>query len=211
MAEAKRKQLKKVDSEQMAVGVYLATYEDGTTFRADLRDLPIVDGDGKIVGRLGETYDKLSPMVQRTLQYGIKQKLDDAIAGVDNVPEAVEEQQSTWDAILANKWVTRVPGEGVEGGLFARAFSAWKNLSLSDAKAKISELVDRNLKVNQEAQAAKPKEQQKEITERMVFNSLRDTYLKRNEDLNKIYEDLKAKKAEKAKNRPSGIEITTDE
>lgn len=211
MAEAKRKQLKKVDGEQMVKGVYLATYEDGTTFRADLRDLPITNGEGQIIGKLGGDYDLFSPMVQRTLQYGIKQKLDDAIAGVDNVPEAIEEQQSTWDAILGNKWVTRVPGEGVEGGLFARAFAAWKNLSLSDAKAKISELVDRNLKANQEVQAAKPKEDQKEITERMVFNSLRDTYLKRNEALNKIYEDLKAKKAEKAKNRPSSIEITTDE
>lgn len=204
--DAKRNTLKKVDGEQMLKGVYLAAFTDGTTFKADIRELPTVDGEGKPDGgSFGGLFDALPPMAQRVMIYGLKQKLDDAQAGVDNVKDAVEELQSTWDAIKKNAWTLRVPGEGVEGGLFQRAYADWKGIPLSDAKAKISELVARNLKANQEAEQDEKK--RADITERRVFNSLRDAMLGRYEPLAAKYKELQEKR--KSKPKESGLTIDT--
>jgi len=215
MAE-KRQALKKVDSEKMAQGIYSALFTDGTLFEADLRNLPVTVADGKVTAVLGAAYDSLPPMVQRTLQYGIKQKLDDSMAGTETVEEAVEEIKSTWDAIAAGNWTIRVAGEGVEGGLFARAFAEFNNMSLADAKAKIGKLVEANLIANQKAVAGKKDKdgKQVEITERMVFNKLRDTAFERYPDLKAKYAELKEKRAAKAKAKPglvSSIEFNLPE
>lgn len=197
MAEAKRNALKKVDGEKIAAGVYHATFTDGTEFTADVRTV-VPDFDG------------MPEMGKRFLIYGLKQKLDDSMAGVGSVEEAAEELNSTWDAITKGNWTLRVPGEGVEGGLFARAYAQRHNLGLGDAKAKISGLVEKNLKANQEARARKPKEQQgDEITERMIFNRLRDAALERDADLKRIYAELKEKRASK-KSSGSDLEIVTE-
>lgn len=201
MAEAKRNSLKKVNAELMAAGIYAAEFTDGTTFTADIRDVP-----GKAEGTtFGEAYDNLPPMIQRTLCYGLKQKLDDAQAGVDNVPDAVEELKSTWEAILKGAWTLRVPGEGVEGGLFQRAFADWKGMPLSDAKAKIAELVAKNLKANQDAEPDEKK--RADITERRVFNSIRDAMLQRYPELAAKYKELQEKR--KSKPKDSGLTIDT--
>lgn len=196
MAEAKRQQLKKVDAEKMAAGVYHAAFTDGTEFTADVRAI-LPD------------YDNLPDMGKRVVQYGLKQKLDDSMAGVDTIAEATEELKSTWEAIVKGQWTIRVPGEGVEGGLFARAYAEFHGIPLSDAKAKISGLVEKNLKANQEAQARKPKGEQKEITERMIFNRLRDVALEKDAGLKAKYEELKAKRATREKARTE-LEIETE-
>lgn len=179
MAEAKRSTLKKVDGAQLLKGIYSATFTDGTVFEADIAKVS-------------------DAMRTRFLQYGLKQKLDDSMAGCDTVEEALEEVKSTWDAIATGdgNWTIRVPGEGVEGGLFARAYAERHGIPLADAKAKIGGLVEKNLAANRELN--KDKKDAPEITERMVFNRLRDVALERDADLASIYQKLKDAKAKKA-------------
>jgi hypothetical protein len=200
MAE-KRQSLKSVDGAQMGAGVYFAKFNDGTEFRADLRDLPIIDAEGKVVGKVGTSYDQYPPMVQRTLQYGIKQKLDDSMAGCETIEEAVEEVQSTWEAIVAGNWTIRVAGEGAEGGLFARAYAEGNGISLADAKAKIAALIEKNLAANQKLVEGKKdaKGNPIEITERMVLNKIREAVLEKNAKVKQAYDTLKEKRAAKVK------------
>lgn len=204
MAEAKRNALKKVDAALMAAGVYHAVFTDGQVFHADIRDLPVVNEAGEIVGKFGDAFAAVPPMAQRTLIYGLKQKLDDSMAGSETIADAVEEIRSTWDAILQNKWTIRVPGEGVEGGLFHRAYAEWKGIPLSDAKAKISDLVERNMEANQKAET--DEEKRKAITLRRVFNSLRDAMLARYPELDAKYKELQ----EKRKARPKADKLVID-
>jgi hypothetical protein len=179
MAE-KRTALKKVDGESILKGIYKAVFTDGTEFSADVSQVN-------------------DEMRARFLQYGLKQKLDDSMAGCDTVEEALDEVKSTWEAILKGNWTIRVAGEGVEGGLFARAYAERHGISLADAKAKIGGLVEKNLKANQERNAGK--KDAPEITERMVFNRIRDVALERDADLSAIYNKLKEARAKKAKAR----------
>lgn len=201
MAE-KRQNIKTVSGEEMAKGVYLAAFADGSNFRADLRELPGPDG-----APIGAAYDSFPPMVQRTLQYGIKQKLDDSMAGAESVEEAAEEIRSTWDAIKAGNWTIRVAGEGVEGGLFARAFAAFKGVSLADAKAQIATMVERNLEANRAA-IADPKKRE-ELTERMVFNKVRETALERYPELKAKYDELReARKSKRGSRSDIKVDLT---
>lgn len=190
MAEAKKQSIKKVDGAALLNGVYKATFSDGTVFEADLSTVK-------------------PEMRARFEQYGLKQKLDDSMAGADTVEEAIEEVKSTWAAIAAGNWTIRVAGEGVEGGLFARAYAKRHDIPLADAKGKIGGLVEKNVAANKELNANKP--DAPEVTDRMVFNKLRDTMLERDEKLNTIYEELRAEKAKKAKSKPSGVQITLEE
>lgn len=190
-AASKRVSLKTVDGAKMAQGVYFAVFTDGTEFKADIREL-------------GIGFDTLPPMVQRVLSYGLKQKLDDSMAGVDNVEEAVLEVNSTWAAIVAGNWTIRVAGEGAEGGLFARAWAETKGITLADAKGQIGQLVEKNLAANRAKQEGKKDAQ--EITERMVTNRIRAVALERNADLKAKYEELKAKKQAK-KSKSADMEI----
>jgi hypothetical protein len=214
MAEAKRNSLKVVDGPALLSGVYFAKFTDGTEFKADLRDLPTVNPDGSLTGtKLGDTVDQIAevcPMFFRTVCYGLKQKLDDSMAGVSDIKDAAEELNSTWDAILKNGWTLRVQGEGVEGGLFARAYAEFKGLSLSDAKLKIGALVEKNVKANKDA--AKTDEERAKVTDRRVFNGLRDRMLERDPGLAKAYEELKAKRDAKAKEKAAGgLEFDTSD
>lgn len=202
MAE-KRASIKKVDGEKMAAGIYAALFTNGTSFAADLRDLPVtIEGEGeqrKVTAVLGEAgYSALPEMVRRTMQYGIKQKLDDSMAGAETVEEAVEEVTSTWDAIKAGNWTMRVAGEGVEGGLFARAYAAVNGIDLSAAKAKIGAMVEKNLAKAQAKEAEKPEGERKEITERQILNAIREVAFERVEGLKAKYDELKEKRGKKS-------------
>lgn len=190
MAEAKKQSIKKVDGAALLTGVYKATFADGTVFEADV--------------------SKVSPEMQaRFTQYGLKQKLDDSMAGADTIEDALEEVKSTWDAIVAGNWTIRVAGEGVEGGLFARAYAKRHDIPLADAKAKIGGLVEKNVAAN--AKLNEGKADAPEVTERMVFNRLRDTMLERDGQLASVYEALRAEKQKKAKAKTSGVQITLEE
>lgn len=208
----KRTSIKKVDAALMAQGIYQATFNNGTVVRCDIRDLPLVGEDGKPVvdpdGKpvtWGAGFDALPPMAKRTICYGWKQKLDDSMAGSDTEEEAIEEVKSTHEAIVKGEWTLRVAGEGIEGGLFARAFAEFSGKSLSDAKAQIAGLVTKNLEANQKAYAEKVAagtlKEAPEVTERMVFNRIRDALLEKHADLKAKYEELKSKKKQKGKEK----------
>lgn len=186
MAEANRKQLKKVDAAKLQESVYEATFTNGTTVTCAIDAIP-----ESVKGA----------MVARFLQYGLKQKLDDSMAGAETVEEAIEELTSTWDAIVAGNWTIRIPGEGVEGGLFARAYAEFHGLSLSDAKAKIQALIAKNLEKAQ-AKLAGVKDAP-EVTERQVFNKIRDVAFERYPDLKVKYDEIKAKKAARKSAKPT--------
>ena len=198
MAE-KRRSIKKVSAEQLALGIYHATFEDAakTEVKADLRQLFASP----------DLYEGLAPMVKKTLQYGIKQKLDDSMADVEDVADAIAEVTSTWEAIVKGEWATRVPGEGVEGGLFAKAYAQWKNISLADAKAAISRIITKNLVANRE-KYKDDKKKLESITEKAVYVRVRLSTLERNADLNTVYEELKAKRKQRAATRTE-MEIDT--
>lgn len=197
-AKKERNALKKVDAERMAQGVYSAIFSDGTEFSADLRTIC-------------PTYEQLPEMAQRTLCYGLKQKLDDSMAGVETVEEAVEEVQSTWQAIVEGHWTIRIPGEGVEGGLFARAYAQRHDVSLADAKAKIAAMVEKNLNANRDRlTAAGKKKEADELSERSIFNVVRNVALERDTNLKAIYDDLREKKAKKA-SKKADVQIDLSE
>jgi hypothetical protein len=189
-ATPRKQAIKTVDGALIAQGIYKATFKDGTVFEADISKVT-------------------AEMQARFTQYGLKQKLDDSMAGAESVEEAIEEVKSTWDAIVAGNWTIRVAGEGVEGGLFARAYAKRHNVPLADAKAKIGGLVEKNVKANQELN--KGKENAPEVTDRMVFNRLRDTMLERDAELATTYEALRAERAKKSKGKTSGVQISLEE
>lgn len=184
--ETKRQSVKKVDGEKLQAGIYSAAFSDGTVIEVSV--------------------DSFNADIQRKLMlYGLKQKLDDSMAleAGSDLADYQAELASTIEALKGGQWTMRVAGEGVEGGLFARAYAQRHEVSLADAKAKISGLVEKNLKANQELHAGNKKALEA-ITERSVFNRLRDAALARDSALSGIYEELKAKRA--AKKSP-GVEM----
>lgn len=173
-AGKKRVSIKTVDAAKLEKGIYSAKFTDGTVVECAIADIP---------------ESVREAMLAKFLSYGLKQKLDDSMAGAENVKTAIEELTSTWGAILKGGWVSRVPGEGVEGGLFARAYAKRHDMSLAESKEHIGKLVEKNLAANRAKYAGQ--DNAPEITDRMVFNRIRDTALERDADLAKIYEDLK--------------------
>ena len=131
---AERNSIKKVSKEALVTGIYRAEFKDGQ----------VVEFDAKSVF---PDFDSMSEVAKQFIRYGVKQKLDDSMADVDgDVQLAQEELKSTIEAVLAGKWTTRVAGEGGEnGGLMARALAKWKNISLADAKALITQLIETNM------------------------------------------------------------------
>lgn len=184
MAETKRQSIKTVDGEKLKLGIYLAKFKGGAEFVADLSQVN-------------------DEMKARFMQYGLKQKLDDAMAGADDEADAIAEVTSTWESIVKGQWTLRVAGEGVEGGLFARAYAERHGIPLSDAKAKIGALVEKNTAANNVGKT----EEKDKVTERQVFNRLRDVALERDADLKAKYDELKAKKAAKTKEKGSNLSI----
>lgn len=190
MAE-KRQSVKKINGEKLAAGIYEASFTNGTVVTVDSAEFS------------DEVKHKL-------FLYGLKQKLDDAMAldAGSPVEDYIDELTSTVEALKKGQWTMRVAGEGVEGGLFARAYAQRHGLSLADAKGKISALVERNLKANQEAYAGDAKVLEK-ITERSIFNRLRDAAIERDAELKRVYQELKDKRAAK-KAESAEMEITTE-
>lgn len=192
MAEGKRTSVKKVDGEKLQAGVYSATFSDGTVVEIDGNALP-------------------DDIKRKLFLYGLKQKLDDSMAldAGSDLSDYIDELTATGESLKTGQWTMRVAGEGVEGGLFARAYAKHNGLSLGDAKAKIAGLVERNLAANQ-AKFAGNKEALEKITERAVFNRIRDAALERDAGLKAVYEELKAAKGAKKKAGPVDMEITTE-
>lgn len=190
-AEGKKQSVKKVDGEALQNGIYRAVFTNGTTVEVDGNSLP-------------------EEIKRKLFLYGLKQKLDDSMAleAGSPVEDYIEELVATRDSLVAGQWTMRVAGEGVEGGLFARAYAKHHGIALGEAKAKIAGLVERNLKANQEKFAGN-KEALEKITERAVFNRIRDAALERDPALSGIYEELKAAKGKKKAGGPE-LEITTD-
>lgn len=187
-----RQQIKKVDGEKKALGIYLATFvTSGTVVECDIRKIPGLEGYDEML--------KTAPLAARLAMHGMVQKLDDSAAGEDE-PEAIEEIKATFEMLTKGDWTSRVQGEGIEGGMFARAWMQVKGVSLADAKTAIGQLVEKNFKANVDAlkAAGKAKEAEK-LTEKQVYNAIRDAALARHLDLNEAYEALKAKRKVKAK------------
>ena len=175
MAEAnsKRVSIKSVSKEKLATGIYEATYTGGQVVTFDF-------------GALYPGFADLPEVPKNGIIYGWKQKLDDSIAGAADEAEAVEEQESTVEALKAGKWTTRTPGEGGEaGGLFARALAKARNISLADAKAKLADAVKKN-------QSATP-----DASERSIVNAIRTTVLSADPAVAQAYADLQKERAQK--------------
>ncbi len=128
-----------------------------------------------------------------------------------DLENAPKELTATWEAICKGAWVTRTPGEGAEGGLFATAYSERHGITLGEAKAHIGKLVEKNVAAAKAKQspeeAADPK---KVITERLIFNKIREVALARDEKLSAIYEELKAKQKKKSADK-AALEIEIDD
>lgn len=169
----KKQSLKKVSKDKLAAGVYEAVYTNGKTVSFDF-------------GALYPDFATMPEVPKNGVIYGWKQKLDDSIAGCADADEAVEEQESTVEALKGGKWTTRVPGEGGEaGGLFARALAKARNISLADAKSKLAEAVKKN-------QVATP-----DASERSIVNAIRTTVLGADPAVAQAYADLQKERAAK--------------
>src|SRR4051812_19609319 len=137
---AEKQSIKKVSKEALAAGSYKAIFTNGKEV-----EFPFVD--------LFPTYAEMSEVQKGFVAYGVKQKLDDSMAGAADVDEAIEELESTIEALRKGKWTMRVAGEGAAeaGGLFVRAFSVARGISLADAKAQLAEVVKKNAEKNPDA------------------------------------------------------------
>lgn len=175
---AEKASIKKVDRELLVKGIYQATFASGKVVAYDFNPL---------FPNLGE----LSDVQRGFIVYGVKQKLDDSMAGAADEKEAVEELESTIGALQQGKWTLRVAGEGggEAGGLFARAYAEHKGLSLADAKAKIADVVKKN-------SAANPK-----ASERSVVNGIRASYLAGNEQFAAIYQRMQQERQTKTSSK----------
>lgn len=175
---AERSAIKKVDRDALANGVYKAVFASGKTVEYNF---------GALFPNLGE----VSEVQRGFIVYGVKQKLDDSMAGAADEKEAIEELESTIAALNQGKWTLRVAGEGggAEGGLFARAYAEVKGMSLADAKAKIADVVKKN-------QADNPK-----ASERAILNGIRATYLQSNQQFKDVYTRMQNERAAKVSSK----------
>lgn len=193
---AERQSIKKVDAELKLAGVYKATFVSGAVVQFDIRSITHPPEFA------GFDFDKLPPIIQRLAVHGMTQKLDDSAAGEDE-PEAIEEIGATAEMLAKGEWTSRVAGDGIEGGIFARAWMQVKGVSLADAKAAIGALVASNHAANVEAlKAAGNTKEAEKLTEKQVFVAIRKAALARNPELAAAYKALQDKrstrKAEKA-------------
>jgi hypothetical protein len=136
-------------------------------------------------------FEQLSEVQKGFIAYGVKQKLDDSMAGAADEAEAIEELESTIEALTKGKWTLRVAGEGGgdAGGLFARAFAKAKNISLADAKSKIAEVVAKNQAKNPEA------------SEKALVNAIRTSLLQNDAAFSAAYESLQKERLAKTKTK----------
>lgn len=175
---AEKNSIKKVNKEALIQGKYRAEFTDGRVIEFDMRTV-------------FPNFDELPEVAKQFVRYGVKQKLDDSIADADgDVDVAVEDMQSTIDAIMAGKWTIRIAGEGGEsGGLFAKALAAWKNISLGEAKALVTSMVETNL-----AKLNAGKAEKDQISEKAVVSALRNSLKASQPAFASAYAELQSKR-----------------
>lgn len=181
---AEKQSIKKVSKEQMAAGVYEATFTSGKVVSFDAKEL---------LTKNGVEFGSLDDVTRGFFVYGVKQKLDDSMAGAADEQEAIEELESTIEAIRNGKWTLRVAGEGAAeaGGIFARAFAESRGVSLADAKAQIAAVVQKN--------AAKP--ENKDASERAILSAIRAALLKSDAKFAEVYNRMQVEKQAKQKSK----------
>jgi hypothetical protein len=174
-----KQSIKKVSKEKLLAGVYEASFTNGKVVSWDF---------GKLFPGFADLPN--DSVVRQTIMYGAKQKLDDSMAGAADIDEAIEELESTIEALNKGKWTMRVPGEGeAAGGLFARAFAKARNITLADAKTKISEVVAKNQAKNPEA------------SEKAIVSAIRTTMLQSDAAFAAAYDALQKERQQKAKTK----------
>lgn len=175
---AAKNSIKTVSKEALINGIY----------RAEFADKRVIEFD---IAAVFPGFAGMNEVQKQFIRYGVKQKLDDSIADADgDIDVAVEDMQSTIDAIMSGKWTIRVAGEGGEsGGLFAKALAQWKNISLGDAKALVTNMIEANLaKLN----AGKPEDQH--VTEKAVASALRNSLKASQPGFASAYAELQSKR-----------------
>jgi hypothetical protein len=179
---AEKQSIKKVSKEKMAALVYEATFTSGKVVSFD---------GGALLQGQGIDLSKLSDVTKGFIAYGIKQKLDDSMAGAADEQEAIEELESTIEALNNGKWTLRVAGEGAgeAGGIFARAFAEARGLSLADAKTTIAGVVQKN------------QEKNKDASERAILNAVRAALLKKDAKFAEVYNRMQMERAAKTKGK----------
>lgn len=175
---AERASIKKVSREQLLAGVYHAEFTNGKVVSFDFTSL-------------FPGYAELAEVPKGFIAYGVKQKLDDSMAGAADIGEAIEELESTIEALNKGKWTLRVAGEGAgeAGGLFARALAEARGISLADAKSRIAAVVTKNQEANKDA------------SERALVNAMRAQMLQSDSGFAAIYNRMQAERNAKAKSK----------
>jgi hypothetical protein len=175
---AEKSSIKKVDRDALMQGIYRATFTTLGQIEYDFNPL-------------FPNLKELSEVQRGFIVYGVKQKLDDSMAGAADEKEAYEELASTIGALQQGKWTLRVAGEGggEAGGLFARAYAEFKGVSLADAKAKIADVVKKN------------QEQNPKSSERSIVNGIRATYLQGKPEFAAIYQRMQQERATKVSSK----------
>jgi hypothetical protein len=177
---AEKQSIKKVSKDAMAAGVYRAEFTNGKAV-----EFPFAS--------IFPEFPNMNDVQKGFIAYGVKQKLDDSMAGAADIDEAIEELESTIEALNKGKWTLRVAGEGAgeAGGIFARAFAEARGLSLADAKSSIAEVVKKN------------QEKNKDASERAILNAVRVALLKQDAKFAEVYNRMQAERAAKSKGKIS--------
>lgn len=175
---AEKQSIKKVSKELLLAGIYAATFTTGKEVKYDF-------------GAQYPGFAELPEVSKQGIIYGFKQKLDDSMAGAADVEEAIEELESTIEALGKGKWTLRVAGEGAgeAGGLFVKAFAQSRGLSLADAKGTLSEVVKKNQEKNPNA------------SERQLVAAIRAQLMQSDTAFAAKYNELQAARAAKAKSK----------
>lgn len=175
---AEKQSIKKVSKDQLVSGIYEATFTNGKVVSFNF-------------GELFSDFPNLPEVPKQGIVYGFKQKLDDSMAGAADVDEAIEELESTIEALGKGKWTLRVAGEGAAeaGGLFVKAFSQARGISLADAKTTLADVVKKN------------QEKNKDASERAIINAIRAQLLQSDANFAKAYQELQLARQSKAKGK----------
>lgn len=132
-------------------------------------------------------YDQLPEMARNFVDYGVKQKLSDAMAlpSDEATPEKKHEALvECIEGIAGGKWSQRGEG-GVGGSLFAQALADVRGIPLDEARNRISTKV-------KEVIAANP-----DMKERAALDALRAAALNGDAKLKARYAELQAERAAK--------------
>lgn len=175
---AEKQSIKKVSKDELVKGIYAATFTNGKEVRFDF-------------GALYTGFNELPDVAKQGICYGFKQKLDDSMAGAADVDEAIEELESTVEALGKGKWTLRVAGEGAgeASGIFVKAFAQSRNISLADAKGQLAAIVEKNQTKNPGA------------SERQLVAAIKTALMQQDTAFAAKYNELQAERAAKAKSK----------